>query len=49
MGDKKFHITVTIENEKRLQIRGLPDFITLEISRSTSAIADPMWMVAHVS
>jgi len=30
-----------MENEKRLKIRGLPDFITLEISRSKSAIADP--------
>jgi hypothetical protein len=27
MGGRKFHLTVTIEIEKRLQIRGLLDFI----------------------
>jgi hypothetical protein len=42
MGGEKFHITVTIENEKALQIAGLPEFSAAGISssRNKSAIAD---------
>jgi hypothetical protein len=42
MGGEKFHITVTIDNEKALQIAGLPEFSAAGISssRNKSAIAD---------
>jgi hypothetical protein len=33
MGGEKFHITVTIDNEKALQIAGLPDFLQQEFRR----------------
>jgi len=42
MGGEKFHITVTIDNEKALQIARLPEFSAAGISlpRNRSAIAD---------